>query len=229
MKSYDYSALSAEVKASSDKEIQHQFPFFEAALKSAVRRKLVEKDSAEYAGELAADGPPSAGALRDFLQDTFEDARDAAAKLKPSPAPTGGNGEVRGWLQWVILWASVLTAAHVWLGLDLRDFWSQYEYGGRWGLDGYLYPALGSHRSELAFVTLVIGGLLLWQISARHSEIGTPIRSLGLLSTRVLIVACLVVLLVLLALQFRTAPRSRGFGRFGSLNSAAGALAWRRN
>ena len=56
----------------------------------------MEKGSAQYASELAVEGAPSAGALRDFLQDTFEDARDAVAKLKPAPAAApAGTGESR--------------------------------------------------------------------------------------------------------------------------------------
>src|ERR1039458_9487074 len=109
----DFSALCSQVKTASDAEIRAAYPIFEAALRSAERRKLVDADTAEVAGQLAAEGPPSADALRGFLQDTFEDARDAAAKLKPIPAPSAGNaGSGRPWLQWVIVWASVLTAAH---------------------------------------------------------------------------------------------------------------------
>ena len=110
-------------------------------------------------------------------------------------------------LQWAIIWASVLTATHVWLGLDLHNFFPQD--GARWGLDGYLYPALTYHRSELAFVILLIGGLLSWQISAREA-----CSLVGTLSTKAVVVACFVILLVLLALHFAPTRGSSGFGRF---------------
>jgi hypothetical protein len=213
---YDYSALSSQVASSSDEDLRAGYPVFQAALKSAERRKFVEAGAVEFADELAGN-PHSTAVLRELLQDEFTTASDAAAKLKPAPAPPAGTGGGRTWLQWVIVWVSVLTAAHVWLGLDLNDFWSQYKYGGRWGLDGYLYPALAYHRSELAFVTLVIGAMLLWQNSARHPKIGILVRSLGALSTRALVVACLVVLLFLVTLHFRgNKPRARSFGSFRS-------------
>jgi len=65
-------------------------------------------------------------------------------------------------VQWWIIWATVLTAAHFWLDLRLWDLIDRY---GAWGLPGYLYPAYTHHREKLAFMVVVVGGLLLWQTS----------------------------------------------------------------
>ena len=100
-----------------------------------------------------------------------------AAKNQQVPQPTippAEMGALTGpWFQWAIVWPSVLTAAHVWLGLTLSDLWTAHY--GYWGLPGYLYPAYTYHRPELAFVILVVGALLLWQILARW-PLGTGAR-----------------------------------------------------
>jgi hypothetical protein len=101
--------------------------------------------------------------------------------------------------------------------MDLGAWWPNPGY--RWGLYGYLYPAYTNHPSELAFVILVIGALLLWQVSSRQPAVaGTPVRSIAALSTRTLVVACLVVLLLLLVLHSRPVPQNRmtpSFESFG--------------
>jgi len=67
-------------------------------------------------------------------------------------------------LQWCIIWAAVLTAAHVWLGLRISDWWGNQS--GGWGLPAYLYPVtLFSRRTQFAVVILAIGALLVWQVS----------------------------------------------------------------
>jgi hypothetical protein len=72
--------------------------------------------------------------------------------------------------QWVIIWAAVLIAAHVWMGLELADFWSGYP-SGSWGLPGYLRPAFyDGGPSKLAATVLVIGGLLVWMASGRRKS-----------------------------------------------------------
>ena len=69
-------------------------------------------------------------------------------------------------LQWIVIWLSVITAAHVWMGLRFSDFWPGiYD---RWGLPGYLYYASIHHRSELATTVIVIGALLVWQYRVGH-------------------------------------------------------------
>jgi hypothetical protein len=129
-------------------------------------------------------------------------------------------------LQSLILWATVLTSAHFWLGLDLSNLWP--APGARWGLGGYLYPAYTYHRPEFAFVILVIGALLLWQVSPentnvaefarkrRAAEVGARCLWNMLFSTRSMVIACLFVLLLLLVLHFGSAPARtfNGFGKF---------------
>jgi hypothetical protein len=71
--------------------------------------------------------------------------------------------------QWVILWLSVLVAAHVWLPGNLSAFWTLPSYDSAWGLPLYLsdvssYAGEGGGR-RLAFIILVIGALLAWQAS----------------------------------------------------------------
>jgi len=70
-------------------------------------------------------------------------------------------------LQWVILWATVLTAAWNWLGFEFTRF--LYGYHGKWEWDGYLGQVLGRdaryHPTRLAFTILVLGLLLTWQAS----------------------------------------------------------------
>jgi hypothetical protein len=113
-------------------------------------------------------------------------------------------------LQWVIIWVSTLTAAHVWLGLSLSDWWP--KDGASWGLFAYLNPALTYHRSEFAFVILAAGALLSWQLSARYGMAeGKPAGPItaGVFSTRRLLIACLVALFLLLGLQLASLSQSR--------------------
>ncbi len=70
-------------------------------------------------------------------------------------------------IQWVIIWLSVLLAAHVWMGLD---FGALVPGDRAWGLFAYLDSRL-SYRANarLAVVILVIGALGVWMASRRHS------------------------------------------------------------
>ena len=63
-------------------------------------------------------------------------------------------------LQWVIIWITVLSAAHIWLNLELSDFWPGNS-GGGWGLPTYVEPA---DKTRLATVVIVIGTLLAWML-----------------------------------------------------------------
>lgn len=66
--------------------------------------------------------------------------------------------------QWCVIWASVLTAAHLWLHLELGAWLPDSR--GAWGLPAYLAPALDYRETpKLAVTVLVIGALLIWQLS----------------------------------------------------------------
>lgn len=67
--------------------------------------------------------------------------------------------------QWVVIWLTLLVAAHFWLGLRLRDIWPGNAEGG-WGLYAYLEPAIryGS-RPRLAGTIVAVGVLLIWMAS----------------------------------------------------------------
>jgi hypothetical protein len=69
-------------------------------------------------------------------------------------------------LQWCIIWASVLIAAHIWLDLHIGYLWDGPS--GTWGLDGYFYKLRYRRHVEtpLAVTVLAIGTLLVWQASA---------------------------------------------------------------
>ena len=175
---------------------------------------MVEPGAVEFANELAAE--KDAPNLRQLLGDELLTAHE---KMPAAPAavPSDAGGGLNDWIQWLIVWVSFLTAAHFWLGLEIGAWWPNPGY--RWGLYGYLYPAYTNHPGQFAFVILVVGGLLLWQISARRVAGAAPVRSIAALSTRALVFACLVVLLLLLALEFRPVAQSRtpsrGYGTFG--------------
>lgn len=67
-------------------------------------------------------------------------------------------------LQWVIIWATVLTSAHFWLKLRFSFLFGNGD--GGWGLPAYVYPAIRrGYTTQLAVVILVIGVLLTWQTS----------------------------------------------------------------
>jgi hypothetical protein len=237
---YDWPALLTQLASIPEADLLKSYPSsFEAALKSAERGKLIEPGAVELADELVKTN--STAALRDLLQDEFANAQrnTPAPKLsvpKTAPAaqastPSAGISSSTGSrLQWAIIWVSVLTAAHVWLGLDLSDLWPNPGY--RWGLGGYLYPAYTDHRPELAFVILVVGALLLWQTSGRWpAGVRTPAGSLRAMfrSTKALVVACLIILLFLLALHFNSAAqaqRRRGSGSFGRFGSSSSFTKW---
>src|ERR1035441_9656814 len=210
------------------------YPTFQTALKSAERRKLIEPGAVELADSLAKEKSPLLREmLRDEFSAAQANAPVVAEpKAKDEPEPrmadfvaaltndetyelaieryiakrelwrerhcTGCTGP---WLQWLIVWVSVLTAAHFWLGLEIGAWWPNPGY--RWGLCGYLYPAYTNHASEFAFVILIVGGLLFWQVSSRRLG-RTPVGFIVGLSTKTLVVACLVVLLFLAAFPFRS-------------------------
>jgi hypothetical protein len=70
--------------------------------------------------------------------------------------------------QWVIIWAAVLIAAHIWMGLRVSDFWPGNNSGG-WGLPNYLNRArYYNGPPKLAVTVLVVGGLLAWMASKRR-------------------------------------------------------------
>ena len=68
--------------------------------------------------------------------------------------------------QWIVIWASVLTASHLWVGLRLYDLLPNSSRA--WGLAAYLGPALGNHKEQtrLAVVVLGLAALLLWQTAS---------------------------------------------------------------
>jgi len=106
--------------------------------------------------------------------------------------------------QWFVIWATFLTASHIWLHLDLSDF--LLDSRGAWGLSAYLDPALVNRagRGHLAFVILGMGALLFWQLSgpgrARQTELGisSPERRLRGFRWRNASLALIVVLSVVL-------------------------------
>ena len=243
---YDWSSLIDQTKNLSDEDFLTTYPTFQTALKSAERRKLIEPGAVELADSLAKEKSPLLREmLRDEFSAAQANAPVVAeprAKDEPEPRMadfvaaltndetyelaieryiakrelwrerhcTGCTGT---WLQWLIVWVSVLTAAHFWLGLEIGAWWPNPGY--RWGLCGYLYPAYTNHASEFAFVILIVGGLLFWQVSSRRLG-RTPVGFIVGLSTKTLVVACLVVLLFLAAFQFRreSRPPTRSFGSF---------------
>ena len=77
--------------------------------------------------------------------------------------------------QWIIIWATVLVAAHLWMGLSLDDLWPGSAAGG-WGLPAYLSPARYPQPDEtpkLAVTILAVGLLLTWMASGKRSS-GAP-------------------------------------------------------
>jgi hypothetical protein len=70
-------------------------------------------------------------------------------------------------LQWLIIWATVLTAGHLWLNLNLHDFWPGTSYGA-WGLPAYVEPATRVYaRPKAALTILVMGALSVWMVSSK--------------------------------------------------------------
>ena len=256
---FDFPSLSSQVKASSDEDLLSHYHIYQAALKSAEHGKLIEPGAAELADQLVAaksagalrdlladefevagekippaplstDEPePRMKDFADGLKDgeTYEIAIERYIARREQWRERWYGGPPRGRLQWAIIWGTVLTAAHFWLDLDLSRFWS--PYGGHWGLDGYVYSAYTDHRPEFAFVILVIGALLLFQVSAGRSGKALA-RWLANISTKTLVIACLGVLLVLVALHFRTATQPtrsyRYVSPYGNPFSAAYGDLW---
>lgn len=78
-------------------------------------------------------------------------------------------------LQWVIIWVTVLLAAHLWIGLRVHDFWPGNAAGG-WGLPAYLegawaeLPANPDASPRFAVCILAIGSLLVWMASPRRGR-----------------------------------------------------------
>jgi hypothetical protein len=110
-------------------------------------------------------------------------------------------------LQWLVIWATFFTASHVWLGLDLSDLLPP----GDWGVPSYLWStfryANPQQRSHFAFVILIMGGLLLWQLSTVDlRKIGASLKQVasrimtGALRRKVLLVGILLASLFAVAL-----------------------------
>jgi hypothetical protein len=75
-------------------------------------------------------------------------------------------------IQWLIIWATFLVAAHLWLPGNLDQILPRSD-DTQWGIPGYLSQTADT-PSHLPIIVLAAGVLLCWQASRWHRSPPPP-------------------------------------------------------